>query len=304
MIFTKQDLFIKVKTLIIKTGAAGDVVRTSCLLGQIAGDVYWVSSSPNSPILDDRIASLKIFSIEEAYATLAEEKFSKIISLEEDLACANLANALQTEELIGVYEDAGKLNYTVSSSSWFDMSRISRYGHGRANELKAANRKSWQEHLFSMLDVKFNDEPYRIYRESMKENPNVIVGIEKRAGERWPNKRWSGYDDLVRRLADAGVETKVFTQHKTIRDYMREIDRCTHVVCGDTFAMHAALAYRKPCVAIFNCTSPWEIYDYGFLTKVVSPLLMENFYSSSFDEKVVSSVSVDEVYNSIYGLIK
>ena len=67
------------------------------------------------------------------------------------------------------------------------------------------------------------------------------------------------------------------------------------MVSGDTLAMHVALAYKKTCTTIFNCTSPQEIYDYGLMKKIVSPLLDEYFYSSSYDTEVIKSLTVDEV---------
>ena len=41
--------------------------------------------------------------------------------------------------------------------------------------------------------------------------------------------------------------------------------------------MHFALGTGTPCVTLFTCTSPWEIYDYGIQKKIVSPLLERVF---------------------------
>ena len=49
--------------------------------------------------------------------------------------------------------------------------------------------------------------------------------------------------------------------------------------------MHFALGTGTPCVSIFTCTSPWEIYDYGIQKKIVSPLLEEFFYKRGYDER-------------------
>jgi heptosyltransferase II len=48
-------------------------------------------------------------------------------------------------------------------------------------------------------------------------------------------------------------------------------------------------------VSLFNCTSPWEIYDYGILTKVISPLLPAFFYKRDFDARATSAIPLDEV---------
>ncbi len=63
--------------------------------------------------------------------------------------------------------------------------------------------------------------------------------------------------------------------------------------------MHFALGTRTPCVTIFNCTSPWEIHDYGIQTKLVSPLLEKFFYKREFDEAATMAIGLDEVYRSV-----
>jgi heptosyltransferase-2 len=80
---------------------------------------------------------------------------------------------------------------------------------------------------------------------------------------------------------------------------MRDIARCNYIISGDTLAMHIALAYKKNCTAIFNCTSPQEIYDYGLLKKMVSPLLPKYFYKTSFDEAAIECITVAEVWSTI-----
>jgi hypothetical protein len=61
--------------------------------------------------------------------------------------------------------------------------------------------------------------------------------------------------------------------------------------------MHFALGTGTPCVTLFTCTSPWEIYDYGLQTKIVSPLLAEFFYKRGFDIRATTAISLDEVYD-------
>jgi len=63
--------------------------------------------------------------------------------------------------------------------------------------------------------------------------------------------------------------------------------------------MHFALGTATPCVTLFTCTSPWEIYDYGAQTKIVSPLLEEFFYKRGYDERATTAISVDEVFNAV-----
>jgi hypothetical protein len=63
--------------------------------------------------------------------------------------------------------------------------------------------------------------------------------------------------------------------------------------------MHLALGTGTRCVTLFTCTSPWEIYDYGVQTKIVSPLLEEFFYKRGYDERATTAISVEEVINAV-----
>jgi hypothetical protein len=63
--------------------------------------------------------------------------------------------------------------------------------------------------------------------------------------------------------------------------------------------MHLALGMRVPCVTIFNCTSPWEIYDYGVQTKVISPLLGEFFYKRGLDVRATQAISLEAVMDLV-----
>jgi heptosyltransferase-2 len=285
--------------LIIKTGAAGDVVRTTSLLNALKGNIYWVTGNKSRTILPDDMQGLTLLTIEDAFQSLKDIEFTRVISLEEDVVCARLASEKGKKEITGIYLHNDAIGYTDSSAYWFDMSRVSKFGIEKANKLKAENSLSYQDCLFKMIGKKFNAEPYRIYSGSNQKSTGKLIGIEKRAGEVWPDKQWWGYHELASKLKGEGYPVKLFEQRDNIRDYLDDIAGCSHIVSGDTLAMHIALAYQKTCTAIFNCTSPQEIYDYGLLRKAVSPLLDQYFYASSYDREVIESVSLDEVYNTI-----
>jgi hypothetical protein len=63
--------------------------------------------------------------------------------------------------------------------------------------------------------------------------------------------------------------------------------------------MHFALGTGTPCVTLFTCTSPWEIYDYGIQKKIVSPLLEEFFYKRGYDRRATTAISMDEVLSAV-----
>ena len=63
--------------------------------------------------------------------------------------------------------------------------------------------------------------------------------------------------------------------------------------------MHLALGTETPCVTLFNCTSPWEIYDYGIQKKIISPRLEEFFYKRGFDRRATTAITVEEVLREV-----
>ena len=53
------------------------------------------------------------------------------------------------------------------------------------------------------------------------------------------------------------------------------------------------------CVSLFNCTSPWEIHDYGLQRKIVSPLIKEFFYKRGFAERATSAITLEDVATAV-----
>jgi len=71
------------------------------------------------------------------------------------------------------------------------------------------------------------------------------------------------------------------------------------LVGGDSLPMHFALGTGTPCVTLFTCTSPWEIYEYGVQKKIISPLLEEFFYKRGHDNRATTAINVDEVLSAV-----
>jgi heptosyltransferase-2 len=291
------------KILIIKTGAAGDIVRTTVLLQVLQGAITWVIDEKYRellPLTHPRL--IRIIPWQIAREVLQEEEFDLTLSLEEDRQCAQLATRIRSLKIVGVFLADHRITYSSDSSGWYDMSLLSVKGSSEANRLKLQNRFSFQELLFEMIGLPFRGEPYCIYRNSQVRTQTDRIGIEKRSGNRWPNKYWNGYDELSEGLSAKGYTIRILRPMDSLKDYLDEIAACNYIVSGDTLGMHIALAYQKPCVAIFNCTSPEEIYDYGILKKVISPLLRSVFYHTGFSEAAVSAVRVEEVLEAFQSL--
>ena len=121
------------------------------------------------------------------------------------------------------------------------------------------------------------------------------VAIAADAGLVWPMKKWAYYDELKRRLEDRGLIVNMLPKRSSLLEHLSDVRNHRCLVSGDSLPMHLALGTGTPCITLFTCTSPWEIYDYGIQKKIVSPLLEEFFYKRGYDERATTAISVDEV---------
>ncbi len=282
------------KALIVKLGASGDVVRTTVVLHLLKdySHIDWITEAKNKVILPQKIEGMRIFSPEEY---VPYHDYDLILSLDEDSKALDIIDKVSGKKLIGAYRENGKVLYTKELEGWFDMSLVSKYGKKKADELKFLNRKTYQEFLFEAFGKEFSGEPYLI-NEEVQYNPVLKrIGIEARAGERWPTKRWNQFDKLKEYLISEGFEVFEFVQRPTILEYMKDIATCEFLFTGDSLAMHIGLALKIKMITFFTCTSPWEIYDYGVMTKIISPKLEKAFYKTDYFEDVVSAIRFEEV---------
>jgi len=275
-------------------------VRTTPILRVINGNIFWLTSKEAAELLP-RLETLKILTTNEI-DVLKNINVDLVLNLEEDVELAKFLTKLRYKKLIGVYYDfeSNKLSYTDESKDWYDMSLISKYGKEKADLLKWENKKTYQEILFSMIGKKFNGEEYLLNYEVLpiQKKDRKVVAIEKRAGKVWPMKVWPYYDELKAKIEKEGYEVIFLRQRDTLIEYIRDIDEADILICGDTLAIHLGIYLRKKVIALFLCTSPWEIYDYGRVVKIVNPFLKEAFYRRDYDEKLVKGITVDMVFEA------
>jgi heptosyltransferase-2 len=267
----------------------------------LKGNIFWITAGYNIPLFPDQYPGLTIIPVEAIPTEIFSLKFDLVINLEEDSSLAQTLVSIQSKKIIGVFWNNGMLDYSPDSATLFDMSLVSKLSTLEANELKSMNTQSYQAIICRMVDKPFSGEPYIIYRNTILDSGKTgPIGIERRVGSRWPNKYWGGYGKLKESLLEENYDVVVFEQRSRLRDYMQDIQKCRLIITGDTLAMHIALGYGIPCVAIFNCTSPNEIFDYGLLQKIVSPLLGKFFYNTEFVEEATEAIPVSKILKTVH----
>ncbi len=284
--------------LIIKLGATGDVVRTTPLLRRLDGEITWITAAKNAVLLEDLKPNLRCFSWEDRHL-VPDIKYDLIMNLEDSPEVGLYLKVLQTTQLFGAYIDSqNRACYTDDSKRWFDLSLISTCGREQADNLKLKNRLTYQELVFDGLGFRFDGEPY-LLPAPIETGLSGDVAIAADAGPIWPMKKWAYYDELKHQLKGRGLTVNVLPERSSLLEHLCDVKNHQCLVGGDSLPMHLALGTATRCVTLFNCTSPWEIYDYGVQKKIFSPLLEEFFYKRGYDKRAATAITMDEVVSAV-----
>ncbi len=251
------------KILIIKLGSMGDVVRTTPILHVLRGDITWITLEESIPLLKG-VPSIKRVLPFRDFRKIIKEEFDWVINLEEDWKARALCQLIHAKK----------------KTEWIDKWCLLSID----NNAKKSNRKTYQHFMFKTIGKNFNGEEYllSVKPERAKER---IVGIEKRSGGRWKMKRWNRFDKLVDRLKNNGFKYKVFGERDNILDFLRDINKCEVVITGDTLTMHLALGLKKKVIVFFGPTSSYEVYTYGRMQKLISPMKCQCCYKEECIKK-------------------
>jgi hypothetical protein len=289
--------------LIVKLNATGDVVRTTALIRRLPREITWITSTPNNELLGYEGSQIRCIDWASRDRAL-DRHYDLVVNLEDDRPAAEFAGTVRFSRLFGAYVTTnGSVGYSEDSREWFDLSLISVHGRQRADALKLLNRRTYQDLIFDGLGLKFAGEPY-VLPPAASTALSGDVAIAPVAGPVWPMKGWAYYDQLKTALEATGLLVNVLPRRSSLLQHMGDVSNHRCLVGGDSLPMHFALGTGTPCVTLFNCTSPWEIYDYGVQTKLVSPLLERFFYKRDFDSAATTAIRLEDVFDAVMERLK
>ena len=284
--------------LIIKLGATGDVVRTTPLMHRFPGCITWITEAKNKLLLEGVRGNLRCFSWDDRNEAL-DLRYDLAINLEDTMDVALFLKNVRCSEIFGAYIDSENLlRYTKNSAPWFDLSLISAYGKEEADKLKFLNRRTYQDMIFAGLGFQFAGETYFL-PQPIETGLSGDVAIAADSGPVWPMKKWAYYADLKRELEEEGLRVNILPTRSSLLQHLADVRSHRCLVGGDSLPMHFALGTETHCVTLFTCTSPWEIYDYGFQRKILSHRLGEFFYQRDYNERATSAIALAEVKNAV-----
>jgi len=328
------------KICIIKLGALGDVLRTMPIAVALernnpGAEITWITK----PECRDLLEGFEFVDKVETIPYKGKGVFDVVYNFDIDDEATELANNIVAKRRYGFAKKGG---YPVALNPGAEYYLNTVFD----DELKKKNRKTYQTMMFEAAEMRFNMEHAEIaLSDEDKEyasdfiklngiNTKKLIGIHMGASPRWPSKVWhesrmeefivkaekKGYQILLfggpnesekqasfaEKLAKKGV--KIFRNNpgNTHKEFAALVERCKIIVCSDSFALHIAISMKIPTVALFFCTSPWEIENYGFLKEVVSPMLEEFFpeRSDEYNEELVRSITADKVLEEVDELVK
>src|SRR5574337_877132 len=99
------------KQLIIKLGASGDVIRTTVLLHFVDGEVDWLTSEMNAPLVHG-LPQVRAIPWTDRHS-LKGRAYDLVINLEDDREAAAVLEFVTYGDLYGAYSDgSGRMAYT------------------------------------------------------------------------------------------------------------------------------------------------------------------------------------------------
>ena len=329
----------KVRILIIKLGAMGDVLRTTSILPTLTGHfknphLTWVTRRESLDLLErNPFLDSVLETSGEGLARLQTETFDLVINPETSKESAALASIAKGKRKKGFGLSPRGFVYP------FDPRAEELFTLGLFDHLKKRNKKTYEQLVCSLSDIPYEPTP-PIYclsegeqrdgqeflrGKTLRKSP--VVGINTGGGTRWPLKRWTteGFIQLGKKLtrqSEAQVllfggpseveinETISARLGKRVIDtgcfnsprrFAALLNLCDLIVTGDSLALHIGLALHKRMVVLIGPTSAAEIDLYGMGEKITAEMDCLCCYRQVCDRSpnCMESISVETVFRSV-----
>ncbi len=202
--------------LILKTGALGDVLRTTSILPGLAERypncrVTWVTAPSAVDLIRLHPQVAEILPLESGNAAALEQiaerlrmrTWDRTLSFDDEEPLCRLASSVPTKRLSGAHlADGAKRAYTPDVAPWFDMGLLSVHGKSVADRLKVENQRSHPAIFAEMLGVPMGKPRLEIEPASLRfaegfakahelRERGLVIGFNTGAGGRWHSKTLS-----------------------------------------------------------------------------------------------------------------
>lgn len=205
------------KILIIKLGAIGDVLRTTCILPALKKKygldtlIYWMTNLESVDLLRNNLLVDKILPYNtENILRIQQEKFDILFALEIDTPSTLLVNIVKANEKFGYFfEDGATSCFNKGAEPYLETVFL--------NHIKIKNRKTYQELISEACELRFYynkekpifnlNQKHIEFSNQFKLDNNLstehkIIGINIGSADTWQSKFWNNekIKQLIKKL--------------------------------------------------------------------------------------------------------
>jgi heptosyltransferase-2 len=286
----KCDQYIGVirQGVIIKLGAAGDVLRTTPLLRTLAAQeghprVLFVTHHPE---LIPAEAAEAVKPDAMLMERLRSRQWDFCWNLDKDLDACLIAGAVVAPEKKG-YGIRNGVPFPLDEAAWH------KFATGVNDAYSKANRLSYVQEIFDIVGLPFRGEEYWLKPPSGADVERAAalfagddwIGLNTGAGFRWPTRLWPevSWKELIGLLQGAGMRPLLLGGPEerernerlagetgaescgvvSLGVFYALIHQCRCVVSSVTQAMHLAIGARRPLLLLNNIFNGHEFELYG-----------------------------------------
>ena len=279
----------KGRILIIKLGAAGDVIRTTVILEPLAAaypdhEIWWVSLTPE---LIPSSVHKRLKLSPESLLALQHTTFDVVINLDKDLhACALMASVTATKQF----------GFTLRDGTPSPVNALAehKFVTGVFDDVNQQNTLNYPQEIIEICGLSYERQEYQMDQPgpsplTLPGGTGVVVGLNTGCGERWIAREWpiESWITLINGLMERGyrvvllggpsehernvdLSTRTGATYKgtyPLKDFLAVVNTCDVVVTAVTMAMHVAIGLRKQLVLMNNIFNKHEfdLYDRGVL---------------------------------------
>jgi len=285
----------KGRILIIKLGAAGDVIRTTPLLAPLQHQypdhfITWVTEFPS---LLPKLVDDPLLLNTENVLWLRHTHFDLVINLDKDRQAGALAAEVSADRKIGftLGTDGTCQPITTGHSTGMVEAVQNKFQTGLFDDVNKACTQSYPQEIFAICGYEFQGEEYIVERPDLGDidfdlpEGKALVGLNTGCGGRWTSRLWPEkyWSELARNLQEAGYGVVLlggpeeheknlrlaysagvkYPGHFNLPTFIGLMDQCDLVVSAVTMAMHIALGLGKKLVLFNNIFNPHEFELYG-----------------------------------------
>ena len=321
-----EYLPVKRRGVIIKLGAAGDVIRTTPLLRALdpmltGTKVLWVSHSPE---LMPTGACEPVKPTAAVMARIAATEWDFCWNLDKDIEACAIASQVRAKEYAG-YSLRDGVPYPIDERAWH------KFATGLDNPYSRANTLSYVQEIFDIVGLPYNREEYWL-REPASASKRAAeeilpgagwVGLNTGAGWRWPTRIWpeENWAGLIAKLKSVGLKPVILggPEEVALNDRLAQqtgclwpgvksldvfyamVARCDALVTSVTQAMHLAIAARVPLVLFNNIFNKAEFELYGRGEIVGPSTACDCFYDAvcKSGRNCVREITVERAFEAV-----